>query len=482
MNISCPDHFQRLPENILCQIFESAAGHLPIILPIQPFDNIQCTLLLVNKKWNLVAIRTQSIWKFFKFELEDVSTPPLMTATIRQFSVCLERSRSNLVSVIFSTQSGGWSFSNMNSILALCYSRTISLTSTLRSKRDIDAFLSLPPGSFPELQHIDISFVNTTSGMAHTSARSGPTRVFEGAYSLKTAILHRIPNGLNHVKLRLPWSELAHLDLGGTPMHPHTFIKIMKHTSQTLQTAFIFVELNGPLDNALMALPKAIPLQNLTTLRLRLAYPNHDWRILSILHISSLVSFRLEMLNTTQNWMIFYIAHFLQRSSESLRQLHLSDFKPYGHPLVRTHKDTTHTELYDLLNIIPKIDTLRLPVSIPVHATTIESIASGEILKNLRTMEFSYANIWHALDLVRRRGNLSRMSLSAQGCSTAEDSAAVPVTSLASLSLWVPSHQCNMEEVFTINTERRRLVSEGFVDYIHIHPTSDLPLPFSGRV
>ncbi len=35
---------------------------------------------------------------------------------------------------------------------------------------------------------------------------------------------------------------------------------------------------------------------------------------------------------------------------------------------------------------------------------TIESIASGEILKSLSTMEISYPDILHGLALVRRRG------------------------------------------------------------------------------
>ncbi|KJA13575.1 hypothetical protein HYPSUDRAFT_220837 [Hypholoma sublateritium FD-334 SS-4] len=413
MSESSTNHFHRMPENVLCQIFEVAVGHSPIILlPMQTFNSIQYNLLLVCKKWNSLAVGIPSMWVSFKFELEAISTPPLVTQTLlRQFSICLQRSQNSLVTIVFSSNSGGWRFTNVNSILARCYSRTKSLTCTLRSGRDVDAFLSLPPGTFPGLQYININFVNTTSGIAHASARSVPARAFEGAPSLKTAILHRI-HGLNHMKLRLPWGELTYLDLGGTPMLPHTFIRIMRYTSHTLQTAFIFVEVDDPLDTALKALTNAISFQNLTTLRLRLAHLHHDWRILSILHVPYLVTLRLEMFSTPQHWDISSIARFIEPSSQSLQQLHLSDFRPDRHSLVRTHQNTTHTVLRDLFNLIPKIDTLRLPISIIVHATTIESIASGKILKNLTTFELSYANIWHALALSNHHNVVSLRSIS----------------------------------------------------------------------
>lgn len=475
---SGPDRLQRMPEHILSRIFSLATANLPIVLPLQSLNVIQFTLLFVCRVWNAIAVGTPSIWASVVFELEAISTPPPMTATlVHQFSICLKRSGNNLLTIVFSPNSGGWGFLRVNSILELCHLRTKSLTCMLNSRRDMDAFLSLPPGTFPTLQYIKISFVNTISP-THTSVRNLPASAFWGALSLKTAIFHRI-HGLNPMKLRLPWTEVTHLDLGGTPMSPSTFIKVMRYTSYTLHTAFIFVELNGPLDTALMALSEnSIPFQVLTTLRLRLAYPNLDWRILSLLHIPCLVNLRLEMVDISQRWAVSHIARLLLPSSGSLQQLHLSDFRLSGHPLVRIHQETTHTELYSLLNIVPKIDTLRLPISIPMHATTIDSIASGEILKNMSTMECSYSNIWHGLSLVRRRRDLARMSLREQGCSTAERSAG-PVSSIDSLSLWVPSHQCNMEEIFAVNAERQILVSEGFVGHIHIHPTTDLPLPFS---
>ncbi len=154
-------------------------------------------------------------------------------------------------------------------------------------------------------------------------------------------------------------------------------------------------------------------------------------------------------------------------------------FQAFWSPSQAMQQQTSHTALSDLFNLTPKIKTLRLPLSIPVHATTIENIASGEILKNLSIMELSYPNVCHGLDLVRRRGTLARMTATGQGCSSAEEPA---VSALDSLSLWIPRHLCNMEDVFDINTKRKILVSEGLIDHIHICPTSELPLPISRRV
>ncbi len=181
-----------------------------------------------------------------------------------------------------------------------------------------------------------------------------------------------------------------------------------------------------------------------------------------------------------QIWSIPHIATFLQPSGKSLQHLYLSDFEPSDRPLVRIHQETDHTLLCDLFSLIPNVNTLRLPLSVPVHAMTIERIASGEILKNLSTMEISYPNILHCLSLVRRRGDLVRMTLRGQGCSTAEGSAVSTVSAFDSLSLWVPSCQIKMEDIFFINVEKRRLVSEELIGHINIHPTAKLPVPIHG--
>ena len=478
MNTSYVDHFQRIPENILVAIFELAVGKSSTAFPLQLFNNILCTILLVCRRWNLTAIHTPSIWVSVNFEHEAVSTPPQMTATaLRQFSVFLRRSRSKPLNITFSTTSLGWKFSDVNTALALCYSRIQSLTCMLSSTHDMDMFLSVPRGNFPKLRYANINISSTALATARTSTQSRSATVFEGATSLQTALLHRI-HGLSHVELRLHWKELKHIDFGGTSMLPNTFIEILRYTSRTLQTAFIFVSLEGPLNTILMA-PNTLPLPKLTTLRLRLQYPHRNWGVLSLLHVPNLISFRLDMFDNVQHWSIAHVARFLRPSSESLKQLHLGDFEPSGHRLVRTHQQTSHTVLSDLFNITQKIKTLRLPLSMPVHATTIENIASGKILKYMSIMELSYANIWHGLDLARRRGNLARMAHSGHGCSAAEEPA---VSGLDSFSLWIPSHQCNMEDIFDINTERRRLVSEGLIGHIHIRPTADLPLPISRRV
>lgn len=469
-------HFQQIPENILSGIVALAVGNAPVVLPMHSFDNLHYSLLLVCRKWNTVAVRTPSIWVNVAFDFKALSTPPVMTTRlIRQFSVLLSRSHNNLVTIVFSRSFKGWRFSDVHSVLELCYARTKSLACTLSSREDMDAFLSLPPSRFPQLQSIDISIFKNTP---YTSSRREPARVFDGALSLTNVKLNPISK-LNHIDLGLPWTQLTHLDLGGAPIHPHNFIRIMKSTSHSLLTASMFVELNGPLDMTLMPLSKlskSILFSRLTTLRLRLAYPSFDWRILFLLSTPRLVKLKLEVYDTSQYWPISDIAHFLRGSSQSLKQLQLADFRFEGRPLVRIHHETSHTDLYNLLAVVSKINTLRLPVSIPIHATTIENIASGKLLKNLTAVEISYNDMWHGVSIVRRRGHLARMTLRGLGSSTAVEA---PVSSLHSLSLWVPSHRCNMEEAFGISDEIKSLISGGFASSIHIHPTSDLPLPFT---
>ena len=135
MNGTRPDRFQRIPHNILQKVLVLAAEELPIILPMQSFRNIQCTVLGVCKKWKMVAVGTSSIWVSITFELENDMDRPRMTAKLlRQFTTCLQRSHNQPLSVIFSPTSFGLGFPCVNRALRLCYSRIQSLTCMLSSR------------------------------------------------------------------------------------------------------------------------------------------------------------------------------------------------------------------------------------------------------------------------------------------------------------------------------------------------------------
>ncbi|KAF8964572.1 hypothetical protein BDZ97DRAFT_1815717 [Flammula alnicola] len=456
-----------VPDNVLRRILVFSGMNEPVRLPFRP-EEPRYILSQVSRQWRDGVQSTTSFWDHIYL------TPVLpqhSSTLLGHFSRCLLRSGNNALSLNFNMVTGGWSFSIVNWIIRPNAERIKSLTCLLYGQ-DIETFLNIQEGRFRVLEAVDIAFMNTgpTLLSSFTMAQWLNFTVFRSLPYIRKVTLH-ILNGLHPFDLRLPWRQLTALDMGTTAMPPDVFIKIIGEARSSLRDAFFQIRFHKPAFPELRLAPREITLKKLETLRLRLIYPTQDPRLFALLRFPNLRDLYIEMHDVFQDWDMEMYTDILRRSTKSLRYLRLSDFSRQGSntpPPNRRHRDTSYHELERFFTVVRNINFLHLPLSVHVHASTVEKLATGELLPRLTALELGSINGKDVVSMVKRRNERVLSHSLAPGPSSSI------CTYLSVLYLAIPRSSCGPEEKRDFDKEVEVLRSLGVI--CRIEPTDGIPL------
>ena len=155
----------------------------------------------------------------------------------------------------------------------------------------------------------------------------------------------------------------------------------------------------------------------------------------------------------------------------------LYDITSPGISPARQYRNTSYRELEGLLEIVPNLRTLVLPLTVDVHAATIEKLASGRFLKELSHLELASANGLHILSMIRRRAEHVRYFNLGLGSSkkTVDN-----LSSLDYIRIFIP-WSCH-ETLAGIDILQHDLFALRLPCHIRIRLTNELPLPVKRRI
>lgn len=411
-----------LTDDTLRSIFEFYVEDTPIIIPPKTEEDSRSTLLLVCRRWNVVAQTTQSLWSHILFLATSIHHRNTLHI-LQQYFTCLQRSRENLLTVEFDGGTYNWGTIAIDIILKLSNRRIKALTCT--------------PATF----HTMVDF--------HS------------------------PDFI------IPWGQLVSLDLTQSSMTPQSFVKIMRYSSDHLKIGHFYVQCQSlpPVGCALSRNP--IVMKKLFRMRLRLSHPSHNSQLFFAIQYPHLVDLYIEVHNRIQKWDLNWITPLLRSSGNSLLHLRLCDFTQPGILPVRRHRATSHLELEELLELVPNLRTLVLPLGVAVHACTIEGLASCRLLKHLSSLELAATSGLHILSMIRRRAEHAQASH--LGLGSSREPAAIGFSSaLDSIRIFIPWH-CH-EALAGVSTLQHDLLALGFPCHIRIRLTHELPLATGRRI
>jgi hypothetical protein len=230
---------------------------------------------------------------------------------------------------------------------------------------------------------------------------------FQGSPSLRHVSI-RIPNGVHGADLRLPWSRLARIDLGNTPIRLSKFLKILEQ-SFTLEDGVFCINFalsyhrQSPIFRTIV-----IPL--VRHLRLRLIHPGKDARVLGKLRMPSLESVWLEREEAGRSTrdMALY-ATILARWNAPLEHITVADhsfpkttwFLPR---LNRIPQFMTYQQLDGVFLSAYHLTSLYLCPGVFIHPLVLERLASGECLPFLEKLGISSISGWDVIWMALERG------------------------------------------------------------------------------
>jgi hypothetical protein len=272
-------------------------------------------------------------------------------------------------------------------------------------------------------------------------------------------------------------------------MTPEVFVKILRYGAQRLVDGYFQVRFSKLLCPQRVLSRTAIIMDRLETLKLRLMYPSNDTRLFSILRFPVLRSLSIKNFDRRVQWDMSLYTNLLRASKNTLQQLHLSDFHPPGLRIFRTGQNiqgyppanrkychTTHRTLEKLFKIIPNVESLILPLGLPIHVHTAEKLATCDLLPRLRTLKLGATidSAQHMLSVLDCRH--SYVSLGVGGSTEVRHPPDAPrPTVIRSLGIWIPYHQYTFNTALALDQQCQMLASLGIV--VDIYPTTALPLP-----
>jgi hypothetical protein len=433
-----------LPTTILRTIFKWCCGHGPVCLPLQDSDPRK-VLSDVSPTWANVIQSTACLWDDIHFTKPPKNTSHAPYPLLDDFHDCTIYSGQNSLNITFDMVCGGWDLSIVSSVIIPHIHRIKSLNCPIYEDRDIARFLRIGQGRFTILESMEICFIDTWDTPFSSFALEDCLQFT----ALRTVphlrkVVFRLLNGFNPIDLSLPWGQLTTLDLGTTAMRPEVLVKIL-HSALELEDGFFYVQFTRPNYPQLNLSRRHITMRPLRKLRLRLLYPSDDTRLFSILRFPSLQKLWIEMYDEFQDWNIPMYMEMLKASTQSLRQLSLSDFSPdepnmaaqgiiESDAVRRRHRPTTYHTLERFFDVIAQVEVLYLPLGVNIHACTVEKMASCALLPRLRALELGTINGRHIISMARRR------HLYAVDASLRPGVCRLCPMSLESVTMFIPRH------------------------------------------
>ncbi|CAA7261307.1 unnamed protein product [Cyclocybe aegerita] len=454
-------HAQVLPIPVLLRIFDlcmKAQDPFPA-----PKDDVLRVITHAFPEWRRVALACPSLWTH-------IQLPPVRfhhpNNLVQLFQQSVERSSGLPVTVelyddvgallpggrtaksVEDFLYGGGGISIIDTILQPIRRCLVSLTCLLCGS-DIINFLRLPSDTFPALECVSITFIHTLD-----TPRSPFTQdlleclnftVFESHGALKEAKFD-ILNGISPLDLKLPWAQLTKLDMNRNPISPLLFLRLMRRASSSLVEGSFHVEFPRISQRPFYPRYFDVLMPRLTTLHLKLVNPSLDTSFFFYIRLPRLQALRIEQYDDYAAWELSMFDPFLMHFRNTLRILELADFSPSATdyaPPVRKRTRALHQELESVFAILWRLEDLRLPSSIQVHAMTIEKLADGRLLPSLTELELFAVNAEQILWMKQRRKFLSRCYQLQPGSSRManEIGSRISVKEFRHMRVWVKEHE-----------------------------------------
>ncbi|KAJ3512377.1 hypothetical protein NLJ89_g3556 [Agrocybe chaxingu] len=296
---------------------------------------------------------------------------------------------------------GGGAFSVLEKIIRPFAYWIVSLSCIL-CKNDVGAFLTLPRGTFPVLERVNIFFVNAIPDLRSpfTLEERMTFSVFVDAPRLTSARLHLF-NDLHPLELRLPWAQMTSLNFGSVAMSEDICVVVLQRAAQSLVEACFSIVFEGRGDPrfAHTLIPMGVSMHHLRRLRLILGGEVADAELFHIVGIPAMKNLCIENSGSFAGEDLAAISPFIASAAGSLEELTLLDvvdMQTNIHP----HRPLFYSEITSLFRAIPQLVYLHLPRSIFLDGDLLEDIAFGCVLPNLRTLELAAASVENAFRLV----------------------------------------------------------------------------------
>ncbi|KAJ3505182.1 hypothetical protein NLJ89_g7548 [Agrocybe chaxingu] len=388
-------------KEILIRIFHHAVAdtYPPAASPTTTRNSIG----LVCKYWRKTLIYAPSLWQFITFS---PTTDQHREQRLAAAYTWLRRGNGaplylNLCSGmpehlpprIEDLLYGGGAFSVLEKIIRPFAFRIVSL-SCLLCKNDVGTFLTLPRGTFPVLERVNIFFVNSIPDLRSpfTLEERMAFSVFVDAPRLTSARLHLF-NDLHPLELRLPWAQMTSLDFGSVAMSEDICVGVLQRAAPSLVEAWFSIVFEGRGDPhfAYTSTAMGVSMHRLRRLRLILGGEVADAELFHIISIPTLKNLRIEKSGSFAGEDLAAIYPFIASASGSLEELTLPDvdMQTNAHP----HRPLFYSEITNLLRVVPQLIYLHLPRSIFLDGDLLDDLAVGRVLPNIRALDIAAAGV-----------------------------------------------------------------------------------------
>ncbi|KIM36205.1 hypothetical protein M413DRAFT_31808 [Hebeloma cylindrosporum] len=444
------DYTENLSDEVLASILSNLITSVAI-LP-SAFGDSRLHLLAVSKRWNRLIMDSSIFWDTI------VILPCSSELTLRLAKIADEwqRIRWNDGQILSSfllqsdqlaeiNRPGPWDSSERfriveDGILTMDGSTT-SFYATLSTKDGIDAFFSIPPGSFDFLETLLICVPSLpTQSLAQATAEMLTEGLphFDAFHSLPrlhSAVIS-IANGIDPLAFKIPWYQLVNIDMINTTIVPDMFMEVLFSTGPSLEDGsftirFEEIRRSSPSSpNNTFDIVKPLFVQHL---RLRLIDPTLDTRIFSRIHLTALCTLRIELVQDRlkEGWAMSIYKALLSKSRNTLKSLGFSDtpFRGYmdeeaEHPTLFYTPSNRQQDLDELLASLPNLKHLHLPIGVYIPQNTADKIAQGILLPSLTSLDASSTVGVDILGMVERRNELAYHFTDSIGFSGLDDALA----------------------------------------------------------
>jgi hypothetical protein len=441
-------------------------------LPPQPYD-ARLVLPSVCPKWRNIIITNPAFWQNIA-----LNPLPLFETPLNLFNLAntwLTRSGCLPLSLEFNEElqyyqeqgrnpkymahflfGGSVSFKTFyTNVISRHATRVRRFTCNLITKATITSFFSIPPESFPNIEALNIRFMDEItlppSLKLFTVAERAKFKLFCSLPRLRIVIMEIcVGSGIRPLYLRFPWYQLTTLQMNKTPISPECFLRILKKASPSLVDGVFNIVFSAQHSTPPNGYLTHVTMPRLESLRLRLFNPSTDSRLFNVVRLPALRTLWIELVDVKKGWNMGLYKSLLLHSSKTIQSLgfklcnHPPDAQPLG--LLGDGRSLLRRalKLEALLHVVNNIDALHLPAGVQIDPTTLKKIATGELLPFLRYLKVSSTSVSLAsiLDAVRKRHE--SFVCTSRAASTSQDYKPVPPFSLFSV------------DVTTIRVEERR--------------------------
>ncbi|CAA7261298.1 unnamed protein product [Cyclocybe aegerita] len=432
-------------------------------LSLSPFDTRR-HISAVCSFWRDVLNSTPSLWQSITF----APTSPQHGEESRALAhAWLQRSRNSLALDFCSRLPpqlptrvedllfGGGAIRIVEEIIRPFAWRIVSLTCILSGcKDDIRAFLTLPPSTFPNLESVNIVFLNDVQNprSEFTFEERRAFSVFVDAPRLMSARLHLL-NGIDPLDLRLPWGQMKLLDFGNIPMADDVFMSIMQMSARSLRDGTFNVVLEPRFHLPLAATFPQISMPNVIRFRLILGRHLADPDLFRLLEFRATKYLQIEKVGGFRGIDLETITPLIRPMSSSLEYVTLLDLEDGTNTIAHSH--VYYPEMATIFRAVPGLIYLHLPRGILLDGPLVEDIASGRVLPRLEALDVAVSGLENGYRVIKmadgRNHEALRPAFQASSPSQIFDVAIPRITPIVRLQLQVPLAERNALEELLAN-------------------------------